>query len=265
MPKNRNSRNTSKKHTSKDRKLNQKKDETEFKLKVLLEFDDYDLVNTPIDYEDADQFGLGMLLMHKLIDDDFKLTPAGEKAFIKTVQETIANRNKGEKDLYLDSNASLLKYFCETKRKEIMVYMKQALIEYYADTANGRQKEEYVCEGVNALLDNWVVEDQGIGLYKLTGRFWEVLYPILKKYAPIKLVEYEKLVGEFEVFNERVKKLVDYDDELCNWIASILNYNSRFSFASPNDVDLVNDPVTDDDIAYLPNQEIDTNAYLGRE
>lgn len=206
-----------------------------------------------------------MLAMHGLIDDDAKLTPAGEKAFVQTVEETIANRNEGEQELYFDSKTSLLKFFCETKRKEIMVYTKEALIEYYVETANGRQEEEYVREGVNALLDNWISEDQGEGLYKLTGRFWEVLHPILKKYATAKLSKYEEIVGNFEIFDERVKKLVDYDDELCNWMASVLNYNSRFSFASPNDVDVVNDPETDDDIAYLPNQEIDTNAYLGRE
>lgn len=206
-----------------------------------------------------------MLAMHGLIDDETKLTPAGERAFIKTVEETIANRNEGEQDLYLDPNTSLLKIFCETKRKEIMVYTKQALIDYYVETANGRQEEEYVHDGVNTLLDNWISEDQGEGLYKLTGRFWEVLHPILKKYAPEKLVKYENIVGEFEIFDERVKKLVDYDDELCNWIASVLNYNSRFSYSSVTDVDLVNDPATDDDIAYLPNQVIDTNAYLGRE
>lgn len=265
LPKNCNSSKSAKKHTLKERKLNQKKDETEFKLKVLLEFDDYDLVNTQIDYEDADQFGLGMLRMHKLIDDDFNLTPAGKQAFIQTVKETIANRNEGKEDLYLDSNTSPLKYFCETKRSEIMVYTKEALIEYYVETSSGRKKEEYVRDGVNSLLNNWISEEKGKGLYKLTGRYWEVLYPILKKYNLPKLTEYENLVGNFEIFDERVKKLVDYEDELCNWIVSVLNYNSRFSYANINDVDIVNDPATDEDIAYLPNQWIDTNAYLGRE
>lgn len=222
------------------------------------------MLNTPLDYEE-EAFGLGMLQMHELIDDDYKLTAAGEQAFIQTVEETIANRNEGEENTYLDSNTTLLKYFCETKRKEIMVYTKQSLIDYYVETANGRQEEEYVQDGVNALLDVWIAEDHGNGYYKLTGRYWEVLYPILKKYSPKKLAVYEGLVGNFEIFNEQVKKLVDYNDELCNWVASIINFNSRFKFADLNEVDLINDPETDEDIAYLPNQFIDTNTYLGRE
>lgn len=61
----------------------------EFKLKILLDYDNYDLVNTPIDYEDEDQFGLGMLLMHRLIDDNFKITSKGEEMYQKEVRELL--------------------------------------------------------------------------------------------------------------------------------------------------------------------------------
>lgn len=116
------------------------------------------------------------------------------------------------------------------------------------------------------LLDVWNNTEDGTGNYKLTGPYWEVLYPILKEYAAEKLAEYERKCGEkFDFFNSEVKRLVDSGDEEENFLNAI-NYMNGMenSFATPQTIHQV-DTADDRIIPYIPNQNIDEKDYWGRE
>lgn len=118
------------------------------------------------------------------------------------------------------------------------------------------------------IINNWIDNYDKFGelMHNYTGGYWEVLYPVLKKYAPEKLEEYAKLIGqEFEIFNERVKELVDSGDEMTNYKNAIEYLNACFSYTNCNDVHYVADEENDEDIPYLPNQNIDIKQHLGRE
>ncbi|MBU1097312.1 MAG: hypothetical protein KKB34_12585 [Bacteroidetes bacterium] len=55
-------------------------EDRDYKLKVLMDWDDYDIETRDIDPEE-DFFELGMLEMAKLIDSEMNLTDTGEKEF----------------------------------------------------------------------------------------------------------------------------------------------------------------------------------------
>ncbi len=60
----------------------------EIGIKILLQWDDYDVVYTPIDPEEHG-FELGMLEDHGLITHDLKVTPQGWKEVLEILQERI--------------------------------------------------------------------------------------------------------------------------------------------------------------------------------
>lgn len=122
-----------------------------------------------------------------------------------------------------------------------------------------------VSELSKSLLENWIAEETGEGLYKFTGGFWEVLYPILKKYQPELLKRYENLLGEeFEYFNPIVKELYDCHSDEQNIVNAINYMNERMSYATANEIYLI-EIGGDELIPYMPNQNIDIQQYWGRE
>lgn len=118
----------------------------------------------------------------------------------------------------------------------------------------------------DSLLQNWNETENGEGLFKFTGGYWEVLHPILKKYAPKQLAEYEKAAGEtFDYFNEEVKKSLATGDEETDIKNAIDYLNGRLEqYATANDVHII-DLGDDNIIPYMPNQDIDPSDYFGRE
>lgn len=116
-----------------------------------------------------------------------------------------------------------------------------------------------------SLLENWIAQETGEGLYKFTGGFWEVLYPILKKYQPELLRKYENLLGEeFNNFNEKVKEIYDSFDEEQNIINAINYMNEKMRYSTANEIQLID--IGDDELLpYLPNQNIDSKQYWGRD
>lgn len=122
-----------------------------------------------------------------------------------------------------------------------------------------------VKEKVKQLLKTWIETEDGTGNYKLTGPYWEVLYPILKKHEPQLLQQYEnKLQEVFENFNEEVKVKVFSGDEELDYMNAINYMNMRErQYANNGDVHYVD--FDGDDYAYIPNQSIDQNEHFGRE
>ncbi len=121
-------------------------------------------------------------------------------------------------------------------------------------------------ERCKTLLGIWNANEDGSGQYKFTGGYWEVLYPLLKKYAPEELKRYQNLLSEeFNYFDERVKAKVDTGDEEQNFRNAVNYMNNRirnmYAAGSEHQIDLGDDEI----IAYLPNQNIDQNDYWGRE
>lgn len=121
-------------------------------------------------------------------------------------------------------------------------------------------------ERCKALLDIWNANEDGTGRYKYTGGYWEVLYPLLDKYAPGELARYEELLSEqFDYFNERVKAAIDTGNEEENFRNAVNYMNSRmqsmYTAGSIHQIDLGDDEI----LGYLPNQNIDQSEYWGRE
>ena len=116
------------------------------------------------------------------------------------------------------------------------------------------------------ILDVWMQSEDGNGNYKLTGPYWEVLYPLLLKHAPEKLKQYESMLNDrFDYFDAEVKQAIDVGNEDQNYINAI-NYMNEMedNFATTtyiHEVDLGNDRIK----PYIPNQSIDENDYWGRE
>jgi len=116
-----------------------------------------------------------------------------------------------------------------------------------------------------SLLKNWIAQDKGEGLYKYAGGYWELLYPIFKKYTPDLLKRYENMLMEdFSYFNDDVRNLLDTGDEETNILEAIQYINDRIdSMASPQDVHYIE--LEDDEIIpYIPNQNIDIDNFWGR-
>lgn len=120
-------------------------------------------------------------------------------------------------------------------------------------------------EKVKQLLNTWIQTEDGTGTFKLTGPYWEVLYPVLKKYEPELLQQYEnKLYEVFEYFNEEVRTKVSTGDEEQDYINAINYMNAREQqYANNGDVHYVD--FNGDDYAYIPNESIDQNEHFGRE
>lgn len=119
-------------------------------------------------------------------------------------------------------------------------------------------------EKIKNLLKLWIATDNGQNLYKYTGGFWEVLYPLMQKYAPEELQEYESIVGPFEYFDPSVKKAVQSGIEDTDFRNAITYMNSRLTCTTSQDVHLI-DLGEDSIVPYLPNQNIDKQHYWGRE
>jgi len=111
------------------------------------------------------------------------------------------------------------------------------------------------------LLRTWIENADPQGEYKLTGGYWEVLYPILKTHSPELLKKYEDIVGEFDTFNEDVRnKLSTGLDETDFKNALEYMQAQEKNFGTPADrhnIDLGNDNV----IAYIANQNLDENVF----
>jgi hypothetical protein len=112
-------------------------------------------------------------------------------------------------------------------------------------------------EKCKSLIRVWIQQENGDGVYKLTGGYWEVLLPILEKYAPNELAEYGQLLGEnFDIRNQQVKTLLDMGLEETNYKNALEFMNERIDmFATPQDphyIDLGDDNI----IAYIPNQAV---------
>ncbi|MCK9209256.1 MAG: hypothetical protein M0P61_00330 [Ignavibacteriaceae bacterium] len=120
-------------------------------------------------------------------------------------------------------------------------------------------------EKVKLLLNTWIQTEDGTGTFKLTGPYWEVLYPILKKHEPDLLKQYEnKLQEVFENFNEEIREKVSSGDEEQDYVNAINYMNAREKqYANNGDVHYVDND--GDDYAYIPNVSIDQNEHFGRE
>lgn len=110
-------------------------------------------------------------------------------------------------------------------------------------------------EKCRRLLLQWRANEQGEGLFRLTGPYWEVLYPILLKYAPNQLHAYENLImEEFEVFNDDVKEVVDVGNEEKNYRNAIKYMNAREDmYATPLDPHYITIK-NGDELEYIPNR-----------
>lgn len=150
-----------------------------------------------------------------------------------------------------------------------MYYEKQHLLNSFERGRKGKTPEEFISDTANTLLDVWIKTDNGQGLFRYTGGFWEVLYPILKKEAPEKLKEYENIVGELDHFNPQIKEQFDYQSDLLNLLGALRYMNERADrFHSADEAHIIEIEDEDGDsidIAYIPNQSIDQGQYFGRE
>ncbi len=124
---------------------------------------------------------------------------------------------------------------------------------------SGLTENEYLTKMTKLILDNWIGNETGRGLFRYAGGYWELLYPILKKYQPGLLREYEGLVGEFNYFNERVREKLDRGSEIENFVEALNYANSRIDdYASELEYHLILlDEGEDEIIKYIPNQALD--------
>jgi len=116
-------------------------------------------------------------------------------------------------------------------------------------------------EKCDTVLRVWISNSDPEGEYKLTGGYWEVLYPLLKKHSPELLRMYENFVGEFDYFNEEVRNHLSTGDEEKDFINAIGYMNARERmYATPMDrhaIDLGDDRI----IYYIPNQSLDEDVF----
>lgn len=145
-----------------------------------------------------------------------------------------------------------------------MLYDPNYLIEQYKDNSDGLSEEEFIKDRANQLLDIWIEQESGQELYKNIGPYFEVFYPILKKYVPEKLTEYEKKVKQIDFFNEEVKKEYDYNSDIINFIAS-LSYLEEANLSNHFTQDVHYILLNNNTVPYMPNSNIDINQYLGRD
>jgi hypothetical protein len=144
-----------------------------------------------------------------------------------------------------------------------MNYNNEDLQELFKKGAQGRTPEQFIKDTTHSILTYWLNTEKGRGEYKRVGGYWEVLYPILKKYQPDLLSRYENIIGDFNYFNEDVRKLFDQGNELYNLIAS-LQYMEERKYNQPDDVHYI-EIEEDEYLPYIPNQNIDSQQYWGRE
>lgn len=145
-----------------------------------------------------------------------------------------------------------------------MIFEKEYLLKNYRENSDGLNPEDFLEERVPMLLDTWIEVERGKKVFRQVGPYWEVLYTILKQYAPDEFKEYERLAGPFDFFNEEVKKQYDYQDNLLNFMAALAYQEKRYqSFSDAADLHIIE--LNGKDYTYLPNQNIDQNQYFGRE
>jgi hypothetical protein len=142
-------------------------------------------------------------------------------------------------------------------------YDTEDLKETYEENSDGLTPEEFLRDRTKMYLLNLMEVDQGRKFYKQTGPYWETLYPVLKKYAPLQLAVYERQAGPFDYWNEAVKTEYDYKDDLLNFMAALAYQEVRFdAMYTPEDVHILE--IDGDDYAYIPNQNIDQAQFFGR-
>lgn len=146
-----------------------------------------------------------------------------------------------------------------------MKFSAEDLQETYEENSDGLTPEEFLKDRTKLYLQNLLETDNGKKLYRQTGPYWENLYPVLQKYTPELLAEYERQTGPFDYFNEEVKAEYDHKDDLLNFMAALAYQGMRYdTMQRPEDVHLI-ELGEIDDYAYIPNQNIDQAQYLGRE
>lgn len=124
-----------------------------------------------------------------------------------------------------------------------------------------------ITKKLNSLLNELYSSERGSGQYRLLGPWFEVVYPLFRKYIPEKLKSYECLLWEpVELFNQEIARLVDKGSESKNLNAGYRYYKQMISiYATPETVHQIDDPRTEDTLAYIPNQYVDQSDYWGRE
>ncbi|MGK9475597.1 hypothetical protein [Melioribacter sp. OK-6-Me] len=55
---------------------------------------------------------------------------------------------------------------------------------------------DYVIKQLNNLLNTWIKSEDGTGVYKYVGGYWELLLPLFKKYTPEGIKMYQNLICE---------------------------------------------------------------------
>ena len=146
-----------------------------------------------------------------------------------------------------------------------MKFSEEDLQQTYEENSDGLTPEEFLEDRTKLFLQNLLETDNGKKLYRQTGPYWETLHTVFKKYAPELLAEYERQAGPFDYFNEAVKAEYEYKDDLLDFMAALAYQGMRYdTMQRPEDVHLI-ELAGDDDYAYIPNQNIDQDQYLGRE
>lgn len=145
-----------------------------------------------------------------------------------------------------------------------MKYDVKDLEQTFEENSDGLKPEKFLRQRIKLYLQNLLQTDNGRKLYRQTGPYWENLYPVFKKYSPELLAEYERLAGPFDYFNEQVKAEYDYKDDLLNFLAALAYQEMRYdTMQDASAIHFIE--VGGNEIAYMPNQNIDQNQYLGRE
>lgn len=140
--------------------------------------------------------------------------------------------------------------------------MKSELQKMFEKYSEGKTPEEYTKKLSDVFIKYLIdmeYEDMK-GWYKYFGGYWELVYPIFKKYNPEELKEYEDLLNEeFTYFNPRVREILDTGEEHYNIMLAVKYFNNRLdNYAGVNDIHYIEADDSDDEIIpYIPNQALD--------
>jgi hypothetical protein len=145
-----------------------------------------------------------------------------------------------------------------------MKYDPKDLQATYEENSDVLAPEEFLKDRTKLYLQNLLETDNGKKLYRQTGPYWENFYPVLQKYAPELLAEYERQAGPFDYFNEEVKVEYDYKYDLLNFMAALAYQGMRYdTMQGPDEVHLI-ELGDEDDYAYMPNRNIDQDQHFGK-
>jgi len=142
-----------------------------------------------------------------------------------------------------------------------MLFDEKELRSSFEENSEGLAPEEFLKEKCKALLNLWL--NTGNDAFKQVGPYWEVLNPLLAKYAPDEYERYSNLVGGLDYVDKDVLSAYNYNDEILNFMAALAYMGMRqASMQSQNDVHLIE--LRGNEIPYIPNQRIDPDYYNGR-